>query len=251
MFGTPLESKLKQSKDMGLRPLLNTIADWINTYLIWPLDPYFELEFVGLDAKSADQEVELGKKETSFKKTVDEIRAEDDLAPLPDGRRRHGLDGDDLVQKVRDFRPEVVGVSCLFSAQSPAAHHVCRLVRQADPGVMTVIGGAHPSAVPQEVLADPSVDVAATGVVNVIAGPASNVNLGSEETIEIDQVSAGGKVRIKVQRGLYDGRTDTGDPVNIRSGDLILEAEPPKPECRGTLGRACHRAACLVHLRES
>jgi len=38
-------------------------------------------------------------------------------------------------------------------------------------------------------------------------------------------VSAGGAVRIKGQQGLYDARTDTADPVNIRSGSLILEAE--------------------------
>ena len=39
---------------------------------------------------------------------------------LPDGRRRHGLDEGDLIRAVRDFSPRLVGVSCLFSAQSPA-----------------------------------------------------------------------------------------------------------------------------------
>ncbi|KPJ89050.1 MAG: hypothetical protein AMJ53_16125, partial [Gammaproteobacteria bacterium SG8_11] len=67
------------------------------------------------------------------------------------------------------------------------------------------------------------VDLTVQGILNVIAG--NSANLGSEQTIYIDQVSAGGEVRIKVQKGLYDGRTDTMDPVNIRSANLILEAE--------------------------
>ena len=86
MFGTPVEQKLKHSKDRGLKPLLEDIASWINIHLIWPLDPYFEFSFLGLDAKSTDQAIELAKKQSEFIKTVDELRAEEDLDPLPDGQ---------------------------------------------------------------------------------------------------------------------------------------------------------------------
>ncbi len=85
------------------------------------------------------------------------------LRLLPDGRLRHGLEGDALTEEIRCFAPEVVGVSNLFSAQSDAAHYVCRLVKQIDSGMVTVMGGAHPSAVPEEVLADPNVDYVVRG----------------------------------------------------------------------------------------
>jgi len=85
MFSSPVDQKLKASKDRGLRPLLKDIAAWLNVHVIWPLDPYLEFAFLGIDAKSADQAIELAKKESEFKKTVDELRAEDDLPPLPDG----------------------------------------------------------------------------------------------------------------------------------------------------------------------
>ena len=49
------------------------------------------------------------------------------LILLPDGRRRHGLSDEELARSLRDFRPEIVGVSCLFSAQAPSAHHICQL----------------------------------------------------------------------------------------------------------------------------
>lgn len=81
----------------------------------------------------------------------------------PDGRFRHGLDGEDLCSEVRRFDPQLVGISNLFSAQSPAAHHVCRLVKQIRPGILTVMGGAHPSAVPEDVLADANVDYVICG----------------------------------------------------------------------------------------
>ena len=67
------------------------------------------------------------------------------------------------------------------------------------------------------------VDVQASGVVNVIES--ANANLGSEQSIRVDRVNADGEVRIKVQEGIVDGRSDVVDPVNIRGGDIILEAE--------------------------
>jgi anaerobic magnesium-protoporphyrin IX monomethyl ester cyclase len=85
------------------------------------------------------------------------------LSRQPDGRQRNGLDGEDLLRAVEGFRPGLVGVSSLFSAQSAAAHHVCSLVKRVDPGIITVMGGAHPSSVPEEVLADRNVDLTVLG----------------------------------------------------------------------------------------
>jgi len=85
MFATPVDQKLKASKDRGLRPLLLNVAKWLNVHLIWQLDPRYKLDFVGLDTKTADQAVALGKQKSTFLMTVDELRAEDDLPPLPNG----------------------------------------------------------------------------------------------------------------------------------------------------------------------
>ena len=85
MFATPVEAKLKHSKDRGLKPLLADIALWLNTHLIWPLDPALEFAFLGLDAKGSDAAVDLAKKQVTYLKTVDELRAEADMEPLPDG----------------------------------------------------------------------------------------------------------------------------------------------------------------------
>jgi len=92
MFSTPVDQKMKQSKDRGLRPLLDDIAQWLNVNLIWRLDPRYKLCFMGLDAKSAGDAADLGKKRVTYLQTVDELRAEDDLAPLPEGKGEAILD---------------------------------------------------------------------------------------------------------------------------------------------------------------
>lgn len=85
------------------------------------------------------------------------------LHRLPDGRLRHGLDTEGIVKEISRLRPHLAGVSNLFSAQSQAAHEVCRLVKETDPAIVTVMGGAHPSGVPEEVLADLRVDYVVQG----------------------------------------------------------------------------------------
>jgi hypothetical protein len=85
MFTTPVGQKLKESRDKGLKPLLDDIASWINVHLVWPLDPYFEFKFKGMDGKDSDQAIDQQKKRVEYLITVDEARAEEDLPPLPDG----------------------------------------------------------------------------------------------------------------------------------------------------------------------
>ncbi len=77
--------KITESKERGLRPLLEFIADCINEQIIWPINEAFCLEFVGLDAMTRSDAADLAGKRVKTIMTVDELRAEDDLPPLPDG----------------------------------------------------------------------------------------------------------------------------------------------------------------------
>ncbi len=86
------KEKITESKERGLRPLLRFIARQINQNIIWPINENFEFDFVGLDAKTQDELAELNKKRVSTSMTVDEIRAEDDKPPLPDGKGECILD---------------------------------------------------------------------------------------------------------------------------------------------------------------
>ena len=80
----PNQSEVTESKDKGLRPLLDHVADCINRHIVWDIDPSFEFSFVGLDAgaEAADREARIA--EAKGFKFIDEVRADAGLAPLPD-----------------------------------------------------------------------------------------------------------------------------------------------------------------------
>lgn len=81
-FYSVSEAKLKMSRDRGLQPLLRFLEADINKNLIWIIDPRYELQFVGMDARTEKDMQELRMKELQNWRTVDEVRAEDDLDPL-------------------------------------------------------------------------------------------------------------------------------------------------------------------------
>ncbi len=92
MFQAPAEQRVKSSKDRGLRPLLRSMSNWINRYLIWPIEPDMEIDFVGLNPRDASEVIDQEKKQVTYKMTVDEVRAVDDLPPMKDGKGEVILD---------------------------------------------------------------------------------------------------------------------------------------------------------------
>lgn len=77
------KEKVSQSKDKGLYPLLRHIEHYVSENIIKPFDDMFILKFTGVADENQTQMVERQEKEVKFKKTVNEIRAEDGLSPLP------------------------------------------------------------------------------------------------------------------------------------------------------------------------
>lgn len=67
-----------------------------------------------------------------------------------------------LVQKVVEFQPDVVGLS-LFSMERLEGHEAAQEIKRALPGVTIICGGPYPTTEYREVLANPSVDFAVVG----------------------------------------------------------------------------------------
>lgn len=84
LAGQSNQEKYVQSQERGLRPLLSHFSSIINTHVLWPIDPDFKFEFVGLDALTRDQAADLHSKEIKTFRTINEVRALEDLKPLPD-----------------------------------------------------------------------------------------------------------------------------------------------------------------------
>jgi HK97 family phage portal protein len=79
------EQKLKYSRDKGLVPLARFMADEIDREVIERLDDRFCLRFVGINAMSPGEAIELIAKEVKSIKTVNEARAERDMDPIEGG----------------------------------------------------------------------------------------------------------------------------------------------------------------------
>lgn len=77
--------KMKNSKDKGLKPLLNFIASLINKYIIHQFSSDFMFCFKGLEENSEKDQADLDAVKVKTYKTVNEIRAEHDEDPLPEG----------------------------------------------------------------------------------------------------------------------------------------------------------------------
>ncbi len=85
VFMSTNEAQQKASKDRGLQPLLNFVEDSVNRHVIWKVDPRFEFAFVGLDAKTEEQAMQLRQQQAQTHLKLNEVRAMDDLPPVEDG----------------------------------------------------------------------------------------------------------------------------------------------------------------------
>lgn len=69
----------------------------------------------------------------------------------------------EIRQRIEAFRPQVVGITCLFSSVFPIIRQLCRMVKQVDPNILTVIGGTYPTFLPEHCLKEESLDLIVLG----------------------------------------------------------------------------------------
>ncbi|MCM8795831.1 MAG: B12-binding domain-containing radical SAM protein [Candidatus Omnitrophica bacterium] len=75
----------------------------------------------------------------------------------------YGLNPETIRKKIEAFSPDIVGISCLFSLQYLSSLKIAYLVKDINPDIITIMGGAHPSALPQEFLVNSAVDFVLIG----------------------------------------------------------------------------------------
>ncbi len=92
--------------------------------------------------------------------TVDGFDTEIELAP---GKFRYGMTDDEIKKAIADFSPDAVGVSSMFSTNIPLAIHTCNLAKEVDPGIVTLLGGSHVTALPEDTLRRGKVDFVIVG----------------------------------------------------------------------------------------
>jgi len=76
---------------------------------------------------------------------------------------RYGLLETEIFKRIKEFSPKLVGITCQSTLHAKEAMETAELVKKADKNILVVIGGAHPSANPIEVLKDENVDMVVIG----------------------------------------------------------------------------------------
>jgi len=63
-----------------------------------------------------------------------------------------------VSERISSFRPDIVGVSCLFHNIAPSAHRFVAAAKETDSSIVTVMGGNYPAGSPDVALADELLD---------------------------------------------------------------------------------------------
>ncbi|MDD5133554.1 MAG: radical SAM protein [Candidatus Nanoarchaeia archaeon] len=75
----------------------------------------------------------------------------------------YGLDDEEVKKRINEFKPDVAGVSCIFSTQAENAAHTLKLVKDVDEEIITLTGGSHPTYALEDMLKLDSLDFVILG----------------------------------------------------------------------------------------
>lgn len=82
---------------------------------------------------------------------------------MDEKRFRVGLTEEAIAERVRSWKPNIVGINVPFSGWSKAAFEVSSIVKEIDKEIITVMDGVHPSARPLKCLQNQNVDFVIIG----------------------------------------------------------------------------------------
>lgn len=87
----------------------------------------------------------------------------DTLLDIGKDRVVYGLSEDQIRKRIQDFRPDAIGLSCLFSTLEKRMLNVARIAKEVDPNIVVFCGGPHVSAFYERLTRSPHVDYCVIG----------------------------------------------------------------------------------------
>lgn len=93
-------------------------------------------------------------------KELDIFYYENKISPfsLFKGYKYYGLEKKEIIDTIKNFNPEVIGISSNFSAHFFETKNLIKDIKSSYKNAKIVLGGAHPTIFPEEVLKDENVD---------------------------------------------------------------------------------------------
>jgi magnesium-protoporphyrin IX monomethyl ester (oxidative) cyclase len=94
---------------------------------------------------------------------MDAAAESDHQHDMGDGFTWYGSPLSEIRSRIEAFKPNVVGITCIFSSVFPVVREVCREVKRIDPDILTVTGGTYPHFRTEYCLSEPALDMIALG----------------------------------------------------------------------------------------
>jgi magnesium-protoporphyrin IX monomethyl ester (oxidative) cyclase len=82
---------------------------------------------------------------------------------LDNGSYSYGLSFEQIKNKVNEFQPDVVGITCLYSSQFYNVWKICSDVKSLSKDIITIIGGTHPTFLPEQCMGKGNIDFITLG----------------------------------------------------------------------------------------
>lgn len=80
-----------------------------------------------------------------------------------DQKIRIGLEEKEIIKRIKEFNPFLVGITSQSTLHANDAHETARVVKKISKKIIIVMGGAHPSSSPEDVLSDRNIDIVVRG----------------------------------------------------------------------------------------
>jgi magnesium-protoporphyrin IX monomethyl ester (oxidative) cyclase len=132
----------------------------------------------------------------------------------------YGSSYEDILRRISDYKPDIVGITCLFSSVFPVVREVCRRVKALAPDILTITGGTYPSFLAEELLQkEPNLDMIALGegeytMRDLIRALRSGADLSSIDGLAFKD---DGKVRLSPKKNLIENL----DEIPFPARDLL------------------------------
>jgi radical SAM superfamily enzyme YgiQ (UPF0313 family) len=107
---------------------------------------------------------------------------------------------------IKEFEPDVIGVTNLFSNQVEKALRVAEFIKSAYPNAKTIVGGPHATARPEDFLSSPSIDLVAVGEGEITLSNIVDYCEGKKEISKVKGIAymKDGKIRLNPSEHIQD-----------------------------------------------
>src|SRR3989344_2056206 len=95
-------------------------------------------------------------------KIIDCMAYYENIEKISEDKYRIGLPENELIKQIREYNPDITGIACAYTIHENDSFKIAEIVKK-NSNSRVVIGGAHTSANPLQVLKNKNIDVAVIG----------------------------------------------------------------------------------------